>query len=84
VVSGDVVGLGQFRDYLCKQGVIAAERIDSDSVTAAGRCAREFERYLREERLLAAPTIITYVLFAGEFLKGCGARQNQSGITRLK
>lgn len=70
VVSGDVVALGQFRDYLCKQGVIAAERINSDSVTAAKRCAREFERYLREERLLAAPTIITYVLFAGEFLKG--------------
>jgi len=69
VVPADAVALGQFRDYLCKQGVIAPERIDSGNVTAARRCAREFERYLREERLLAAPTIVTYVLFAGAFLK---------------
>jgi len=69
VVPGDVVALGQFRDYLCKLGAIAPERIDSGSVTAARRCVREFEHYLREERLLAAPTIINYVLFAGEFLK---------------
>ena len=58
VFPGDAVALGQFRDYLCKQGVIAPERIDSGGVTAARRCAQEFGRHLREERLLAAPTII--------------------------
>ena len=71
VLPGDAVALKQFRDYLRKQGVIAPERIASGSLTAADRCAREFERYLREERLLASPTIVNYVPFAAQFLKHC-------------
>jgi integrase/recombinase XerD len=69
VLPGDAVALEQFRDYLRKQGVIAPERIASGSLTAADRCAQEFEWYLREERLLAPPTIVYYVPFAAEFLK---------------
>ena len=69
VPRGDMVALDQFRDYLCKQGVVAPESITAGSITAVRRCAEAFERYLREERLLAAPTIVTYVAFAGEFLK---------------
>lgn len=69
MLRGDTFALDQFRDYLCKQGVVAPEGITAGSITAARRCAQEFERYLREERLLAAPTIVTYVAFAGEFLK---------------
>jgi integrase/recombinase XerD len=69
MLRGDAFALDQFRDYLCQQGVVAPEGITAGSITAARRCAQEFERYLREERLLAAPTIITYMAFAGEFLK---------------
>ncbi len=76
VLPGDAVALKQFRDYLRKQGVIAPERIASGSLTAADRCAREFERYLREERLLASPTIVNYVPFAAQFLKHCFGRMS--------
>jgi len=69
VLRGDAIALEQFRDFLRHQGVIALERIASDSLTAVDRCAQEFEQYLREERLLAPPTIVNYVAFAGEFLK---------------
>ena len=69
IIPGDAVALGQLRDYLRRQGVIVSERIALDSVTPVARCAQEFERYLREERLLAAPTIVNYVRFAAEFLK---------------
>jgi len=69
VLPGDAIALEQFRDFLRHQGVIALERIASDSLTAVDRCAQEFEQYLREERLLAPPTIVNYVAFAGEFLK---------------
>lgn len=68
MLAGDTVVLDQFRDYLRQQGVIAAERTASENLSAVRRCAQEFERHLREERLLAPPTIITYVLFASELL----------------
>jgi integrase/recombinase XerD len=69
MLRGDTFALDQFRDFLCKQGVVATEGITAGSITAARRCAEDFERYLREERLLAAPTIVTYVAFAVAFLK---------------
>jgi len=69
MLRGDAFALGQFRGYLCNQGVIAAEPIASSSVTAVQRCTQEFERYLREERLLAAATVVNYVSFVSEFLK---------------
>jgi integrase/recombinase XerD len=69
MLRGDAFALGQFRGYLCNQGVIAPEPIASSSVTAVQRCSQEFERYLREERLLAAATVVNYVSFVGEFLK---------------
>ena len=67
-LPGDAVALGQFRQYLLEQGVIAPEKSVPASLTPADRCAQDFEGYLREERLLAAPTIVYYVPFAGEFL----------------
>jgi len=68
-LPGDAVALRQFRDYLRDQGVITPERFTSGGLTAVGRCAKEFERYLREERLLAPPTIVNYVAFVSGFLK---------------
>jgi integrase len=49
--------------------MVAPETIASSSFTAVQRCTHEFERYLREERLLAPATIVNYVPFIGEFLK---------------
>jgi integrase/recombinase XerD len=69
MLRGDAFALGQFREYLCKQGLIAPERLPSSCRTAGQRCADEYERYLREERLLAAATIVNYVPFVSEFLK---------------
>ncbi len=69
MLPGEAFALGQFRDYLCQQGVILPETVAAGSPTAVQRCAQEFERYLREERLLAPATIVNYVSFVGEFLK---------------
>jgi integrase/recombinase XerD len=69
ILRGDAFALGQFRDYLCKQGVIRPEKITSVRPTPVKRCVRDFQRYLREERLLAPTTIINYVPFVDEFLK---------------
>jgi site-specific recombinase XerC len=38
-------------------------------LTPVERCAQNFERYLREERVLAEATIVNYVPFVGAFLK---------------
>jgi site-specific recombinase XerC len=69
MLRGDAFALGQFREYLCKQEVIAPERIPSNCLTAGQRCAHDYERYLRGERLLAPATIVNYVPFVSEFLK---------------
>jgi site-specific recombinase XerD len=68
---GDSVALSQLREFLCYQGVIAAEVIPPQRLTPAERCAQDFERYLREERLLASATIVAYIPFIRGFLKGC-------------
>lgn len=66
---GDAIALGQFREFLCSQGVIAVEKILPGRLTPVERCAQDFEQYLREERLLAAATIVNYAPFIGKFLK---------------
>lgn len=66
---GDAIALGQFREFLFRQGVIAAEKISPSRLTPVERCAQEFEQYLREERLLASVTIVNYVPFIVGFLK---------------
>lgn len=68
---GDALALIQFREFLCHQGVIAAEKIPPERLTPVERCAQDFERYLREERLLASATIVNYVPFIRGFLKRC-------------
>jgi site-specific recombinase XerD len=69
-VRGAAFALAQLRDYLRAEGVIAPEGIVvSSRPTAAQRCALEFERYLREERLLAPATIVNYVPFISRFLE---------------
>lgn len=66
---GDEIALGQFREFLCRQGVITATAAPPSRLTPVERCAREFEQYLRQERLLASATIVNYVPFISRFLK---------------
>lgn len=68
---GDATALSQFLEFLRCQGVTAAEKAPRRTLTPVERCARDFERYLREERVLAEATIVNYVPFVGAFLKEC-------------
>jgi integrase/recombinase XerD len=49
--------------------VIPAEKIRRRRLSPVERCAQAFERYLREERILAKATIVNYVPFIRAFLK---------------
>jgi site-specific recombinase XerD len=67
--EGDATALRQLLDFLRHQGVIPAEKIHRQRLSPVERCAQAFERYLREERILAKATIVSYVPFVREFLK---------------
>ena len=62
-LSPDVIVAG---DKSCA----AADANDPDRFRG-GHCVHAFERYLREERVLATATIVNYVRFIREFLKDC-------------
>ena len=68
-VRGDAVALEQFKNFLCARGALPRAKIVSRSSTPAHLCAQEFERYLRNERLLAPATIVNYVPYVSGFLK---------------
>ena len=67
--EGDATALRQLLDFLRHQGVIPAEKIRRPRLSPVERCAQAFERYLREERILAKATIVSYVPFSRGFLK---------------
>lgn len=67
--AGDATALGQLLDFLRQRGVIPAEKIPLPRLSSVERCAQGFERYLREERILATATIVNYVPFIRDFLK---------------
>jgi site-specific recombinase XerD len=67
--EGDATALRQLLDFLRDQGVIRAEKIHRPRLSPVERCAQAFERYLREERVLAKATILNYVPFIRAFLK---------------
>jgi site-specific recombinase XerD len=65
---GDAIALGQFLEFLRRQGVGAAEQASASKLTSAERCIEGFERYLREERALSQATLTNYVPFIRQFL----------------
>jgi integrase/recombinase XerD len=67
--EGDATALRQLLDFLHQQGVIPAEKIRRLPLSPIDRSAQAFERYLREERVLAKATIVNYVPFIRHFLK---------------
>ncbi len=71
VREGDATALRQLLDFLRHQGVIPAEKIHRRQLSPVDRCAKAFERYLSEERVLAKATIVNYVPFIRDFLKNC-------------
>jgi site-specific recombinase XerD len=69
--EGDATALRQLLDFLRHQGVIATENIHREPLSAVERYVEAYERYLREERILAKATIVSYVPFVRELLKDC-------------
>lgn len=66
--QGDAAALRYLLDFLCREGVIAAEKIAARRPTAAEGYAHEYAEYLRDARALARTTIINYVPFIRGFL----------------
>jgi site-specific recombinase XerD len=67
--GGDAATLKHLIELLRREGVIPAQKRSVPHPRAIDRCAAEYERYLREERLLAAATILSYLPFVRCFLK---------------
>jgi len=68
--QGDAAALGHFIAFLRRERVIPAQKIATRQPTPAQRCAQAYARYLREQRALAPATIVNYVPFIDQFLKG--------------
>ena len=68
-IQGDRAALDHFVEFLRCETVIPREKISRRRVTPAEQCVQAYERYLREERLLAAVTIANYVPFIRRFLQ---------------
>jgi len=68
VHRGDAAALRQFMDFLRGQGVIPAEKTAPRQLTPAEQEALAFDRYLRDERVLAGATVVNYVPFVRGFL----------------
>lgn len=71
ICDGDHAALAHLIDFLRRDGVIPAEKRSAARLTGVERCTQAYEHYLREARALARATIINYVPFVRDFLKGC-------------
>jgi site-specific recombinase XerD len=63
--------LKQLLDFLRDRDVIPVEKIRQRRLSPVEQHVHAFERYLREERVLATATIVNYVRFIRDFLKDC-------------
>ena len=61
----------QLLDFLRDRDVIPVEKMRQRRLSPVEQRVHAFERYLREERVLATATIVNYVQFIREFLKDC-------------
>ena len=67
--QGDRPALRYLIEFLNRAGITRPEEMAARRPNAGEQCAREFERYLREERVLAEATIINYMPHIRDFLK---------------
>ena len=63
IAPDDAPALKHFMAFLRREGAIAAAQTAPCPITPVEQCVQEFERYLRDERLLARATIIHYLPF---------------------
>ena len=68
ICSGDAGALRHFIDFLRGQGVIPAEKIPVSEFSHVEHVVKKFERYLLNERALAATTTFHYATFVRGFL----------------
>jgi integrase/recombinase XerD len=68
-IQGDRAALSHFVEFLRCETVIPPEKMSRRRVTPVEQCVQAYERYLREERLLAEATITNYVPFIRRFLQ---------------
>ena len=71
ICEGDATALKQLLDFLRDRDVIPVEKMRQRRLSPVEQRVHAFERYLREERVLATATIVNYVRFIREFLKDC-------------
>jgi hypothetical protein len=64
----DAVALRQFLEFLRGEGSIPAQKVVARPPTSVERQTRNFEVYLRNERVLAEPTIASYLPLIRRFL----------------
>ena len=69
--KGDTAALRYLIEFLNRAGVTPAEKMAEPRPNSVEQCAGKFERYLREERVLAEATIINYSPHIRGFLKHC-------------
>ena len=55
--------------FLRRAGVIPAEKISADRLTALERCVLAYGQYLRDARALSRATVVNYVPYVRAFLK---------------
>jgi integrase/recombinase XerD len=65
---GDAHALRQFINWLRRQGLASAEKIPAPRLIPVERVVLAFDRYLRNERMLAEATAIHYLPFVRGFL----------------
>jgi integrase/recombinase XerD len=70
ICLGDAAALRRLVDFLRGEGVIPAEKVSAPRLTPVERYAQAYERHLRETCALAEATILNYVPFIRNFLKG--------------
>jgi integrase/recombinase XerD len=68
-VEGDAGVLDRLMAFLRSKRLVQERKSSTPPPIPLERCARAYERYLRQDRALAKATIITYVPFIVDFLK---------------
>jgi site-specific recombinase XerD len=68
IAYSDPPSLKQFMEFLCRGGMIAAEKTDLKPATPVEQCVQAFEIYLRDQRALAVRTVSHYGSFIRSFL----------------
>ncbi|MDZ7591942.1 MAG: site-specific integrase [Rubrivivax sp.] len=67
--SGDHGALQHLLDFLRNEGVVPAERHEAAQPSSIDRVVLAYEAHLRDDRALAATTIVNYVPFVRDFLR---------------